>query len=68
VQVDPIKPKLKAPGIKRLKLKCGDLRLNYAFKFNLRCYMVDMPEHSISIKPVTSSFIDVRDLPGQDGC
>jgi hypothetical protein len=30
--------------------------------------MVDMPEHSISIKPVTSSFIDVRDLPGQDGC
>ena len=34
----------------------------------MRISFVDMPEHSISIKPVTSSFIDVRDLPGQGGC
>jgi len=38
VQVDPIKPKLKPPGGKRLKLKCDVLLLNFAFKFNLRRY------------------------------
>jgi len=38
VQVFPIKPKLKPPGTKRLKLKCDVLLSNYAFKFNLRCY------------------------------
>ena len=32
----------------------------------LRLSFVDMPEHSVTIKPVTSSFIDVRDLPGVD--
>jgi hypothetical protein len=32
----------------------------------LRLSFVDMPEHSVAIKPVTSSFIDVRDLPGVD--
>jgi hypothetical protein len=39
VQVDPIKPILKPPGTKRLKLECDILLLNYAFKFNLRGYM-----------------------------
>jgi hypothetical protein len=38
VQVDPIKPTLKAPGTKRLKLKCDLLLSNFAFKFNLRRY------------------------------
>jgi hypothetical protein len=38
VQVDPIKPTLKAPGTKRLKLKCDDLLLNFGFKFKLRRY------------------------------
>ena len=38
VQVDPIKPKLKAPGAKRLKLKCDILLSIFAFKFNLRRY------------------------------
>jgi hypothetical protein len=38
VQVAPIRPKLKAPGTKRLKLT-HDLPLsNFAFKFNLRRY------------------------------
>jgi len=42
VQVDPIKSKLKAPGIKRLKLKYDELLSNFAFKFNLRRYTLDL--------------------------
>jgi len=38
VQVDPIKPTLEAPGIKRLKLKLDILLSTFAFKFNLRRY------------------------------
>jgi CRP-like cAMP-binding protein len=40
VQVDPIKPTLKAPGIISLKLKYHNLLSNFAFKFNLRRYTV----------------------------
>jgi hypothetical protein len=40
VQVDPIKPKLKAPGTKRLQLKCDEPLSSSAFKFNLRRYNV----------------------------
>ena len=36
MQVDPIKPTLKAPGSKRLKLDYDEPLLNFAFKFNLR--------------------------------
>jgi len=38
VQVDPIKPTLKAPGSKRLKLIFDGPLSNFAFKFNLRRY------------------------------
>ena len=38
VQVDPIKPTLKATGTKRLKLKYDEPPSNFAFKFNLRRY------------------------------
>jgi hypothetical protein len=38
VQVDPIKPTLKAPGTNRLKLNYDALLSNVAFKFNLRRY------------------------------
>ena len=38
VQVDPIKPTLKAPGTKRLKLKYDKLLSSFAFNFNLRHY------------------------------
>jgi hypothetical protein len=38
VQVDPIKPKLKPPGTKRLKLEHDVPLSNFAFKFNLRRY------------------------------
>jgi len=39
VQVDPIKPKLKGPGTKRLKLTCDEPLSNVAFKLNLRHYV-----------------------------
>ena len=38
VQVDPIKPTLKAPGIKLLNLNYDRPLSNFAFKFNLRRY------------------------------
>ena len=38
MQVDPIKPKLKAPRIKRLKLQYDEPLSKIAFKFNLRHY------------------------------
>ena len=38
VQVDPIKPKLKPPGTKRLKLKSDDSLSSFGFNFNLRRY------------------------------
>jgi hypothetical protein len=38
VQVDPIKPTVKAPGSERLKLKCDELLSNFAFNINLHHY------------------------------
>ena len=38
MQVDSIKPMLKAPETKRLKLKCDDSLSNFGFKVNLRRY------------------------------
>jgi len=38
VQVDPIKPKLKPPGTKRLKIKCDILLSAYPSNFNSRRY------------------------------
>jgi len=40
VQVAPIKPTLKAPGTKHLKLKTKTLLSHFGFKFNLRHYNV----------------------------
>ena len=42
VQVDPIKPKEKPPGTKRLKLKCEILPSTFAFNSNLRRYNLVM--------------------------
>ena len=39
MQVDPIKPTLKPPGTKRLKLKCDSMVSTSAFDFNLRHYI-----------------------------
>ena len=38
--VDPIKPNLKPPGTKRLKLNCHMPLSDHAFKFKLRRYTV----------------------------
>ena len=38
MQVDPIKPTLKTPGTKRLKLEYGGLLSSVAFRFNVRRY------------------------------
>ena len=38
MQVDPIKPTLKAPGTKRLKLKYEKLLSSFVFNFGLRRY------------------------------
>jgi len=40
-QVDPIKPMLKPTGTKHLKLKRDELLSSFAFKFNLRRYIVE---------------------------
>jgi hypothetical protein len=40
VQVDPIKSTFKAPATKRLKLKRDALLSDFAFKFNLRRYIM----------------------------
>jgi len=49
VQVDPIKPKVKPPGTKRLKLKCDVLLSTSAFKFNLRRYSVASLQRFVSM-------------------
>jgi hypothetical protein len=41
VQVDPIKPSLKASGPKRLKLEYDKMLSTFAFKFNLRRYIMN---------------------------
>ena len=38
MQVDPIKPTLKAPGVKRLKLQYDGPVSKFAFKSNFRHY------------------------------
>jgi hypothetical protein len=47
VQVDPIKPKLKPPGAKRLKLECDKPLSKLGFKFNLRRYKVAATMESV---------------------
>jgi hypothetical protein len=51
VQVDPIKPKLKAPGTKRLKLNCHELLSTVAFNFNLHRYIM-AAEMRITVAPL----------------
>ena len=42
MQVDPIKPTLKPPGMWRLKAKYDVLLSSFALKFNLRRYMKEV--------------------------
>jgi hypothetical protein len=48
-----MRPKLKPPGTKRLKLNCGVLLSTSAFKFNLRCYV------TVSLQLTETSFVPV---------
>jgi len=41
VQVDPVKPTLKAPGTQRLKVECDETLSSFAFNFNLRRYNME---------------------------
>jgi len=45
VPVDPLKPKLKAPGSKRWKLQCDQLLSSFAFNCNMRRYSVSSSPH-----------------------
>ena len=47
MQVDPIKPTLKAPGIKLLKLKYDEVLSSSALKFNVR-------RHTLVVTPLLS--------------
>jgi len=49
VHVDPIKPTMQAPGIKLLKLKYDKPLSNFAFKFNLRRYIMERSMHFLKI-------------------
>jgi len=42
VQVGPIKPTLKSPGTKRLKLEFDKLLSSFDFSFNLRRYIMEL--------------------------
>ena len=44
MQFDPIKPTLKPPGTKRLKLKYDESLFDFAFEFNLRRYIKDLQD------------------------
>ena len=58
MQADPIKPTLKAPGTKRLKLQHDELLSNFAFKINLRRYNVaDIAADAVSVAPAGRSVL-----------
>ena len=73
VQVDPMKPRLKAPGTMLLKLRYDEPHSNFAFNFNLRLYNVDM-EVTIATKlePLTQRGEDFCEAKlagaGTNGC
>ena len=48
MQVDLIKPALKAPGVEPFKPTCDVLLSNFAFNFNLRHYTVEIFENILS--------------------
>ena len=59
VQVDPIKPTLKAPGTKPFKLEAEKLLSNHGFKFDLRRYIVASAEHgSITMLDMKGRVVD----------
>jgi len=51
VQAEPIKPTLKAPGIKRIELKYDKSLSKFAFKFHLRHYIKVLVNRIPSLPP-----------------
>ena len=45
---------MKAPGFKLLKLKCDDPLSNFAYKFNLRRYNVDLDAFDANAAGITA--------------
>jgi len=54
VQVDPIKPTMKAPGTERFKLEYEELLSNFGFKFNLRRYIQVAVRNPADPSPATA--------------
>jgi len=51
VQVDPVNPTLKAPGTKRLKLKCDEPLSKITFKFHLCRYAEAVDKYAALANP-----------------
>ena len=62
MQVDPIKPTLKAPGTKRLKRKCDDPLLNFIFNFNLRRYITFVNARGVGLGSKVQNALTVAKL------
>jgi len=69
VWVDPIKPALKAPGTKLLKLIYDGPLSNIAFKFNLRRYVraVDLATMAVTSVAGTAAFPESGGTVASDG-
>ena len=62
VQVAPFKTTLRAPGTKRLNLKCDEPLSNVAFKFNLRRYSSADETVRVWLAPGGAAEQSARDL------
>ena len=65
MQVDPIKHTLKAPGTKRLKLKCDEPLSDFAFNLNLRRYILSSLSSFMSIAVLLFLFLIVFAIVGR---
>jgi hypothetical protein len=61
MQVDPINPELKAPGTKRLKLKCDILLSTSAFNFCFQIQLAPLQRGREDLKE------DLENLEGERG-
>ena len=58
MQIDPVRPKLKPPGTKRLKLNCDILLSTSAFKFSLRRYTEVFADNLEGVAAIHSTLLD----------